>query len=61
MADEVMQELWKTKDNIARECDYSFEKLLMRIHNQEKEHGNTVAPHGRREESGHGVSLEGDH
>ena len=36
MTDEIMREVWATKDRIARECRYKIDSLAARLRKQEK-------------------------
>ena len=31
MKDEILEELWKTKDDIAKECNYDIQKLFQNL------------------------------
>jgi hypothetical protein len=42
MVNEILQEVWDIKDQIARECDYDVDKLVERIHMAENRHANRV-------------------
>ena len=37
MKNEILQELWKIKDQVAVECDYDIEKLAKKLRAKEKE------------------------
>ncbi len=41
MKDPILQELWKTKDKIAKECGYNIDKLAKRLEEKEKKEGST--------------------
>ena len=36
MSDEIIQEIWKIKDEIAKECGYNLEQLVSRLRQKEK-------------------------
>ena len=36
MSDEIIQEIWKIKDEIAKECSYNLEQLVARLRQKEK-------------------------
>jgi len=36
MKDPIIQELWKTKDKIAKDCGYNIDKLAKRLEEKEK-------------------------
>ena len=42
MKDPVIEELWKTKDVIAKECDNDITKLAAMIKDKEKAHKNLI-------------------
>jgi len=35
MKDEILEELWKTKDDIAKECNYDIQKLFQNLKNKQ--------------------------
>ena len=37
MKNEILQELWKIKDQVAIECDYDIEKLARKLRAKERE------------------------
>ena len=42
MKNEILEELWKIKDQLAKENDYDIEKLVKRLRAKEKAEGNVV-------------------
>jgi hypothetical protein len=42
MADEIMSELWKIKDDIAREYGYNLDALVAHLRSAESRPGRTV-------------------
>ena len=42
MKNEILEELWKVKDQVANECGYDIEKLAKKLRTKEKEGAATV-------------------
>ncbi|MGR3178225.1 MAG: hypothetical protein ACUZ8E_09235 [Candidatus Anammoxibacter sp.] len=42
MKNEILQELWKIKDQVAFECDYDIKKLAIKLRAKEKESKTSV-------------------
>ena len=42
MKNPILEELWKVKDEIARECDYDLNKLADHLRQKQKEGKNKV-------------------
>ena len=36
MTDEIIRELWKVKDDMARECNYDIETLVKSLHGKKQ-------------------------
>ena len=56
MADEIIEELWRIKDGMAREHGYDIKRLAAHFRRREREGGRQVlglrAKRGSREDSG---------
>ena len=61
MADEIIEELWRIKDDMAREHGYDIKRLAAYFQRREREGGRQVlglrGERGSREESG---SVQGE-
>ncbi len=42
MKNEILEELWKVKDQLAEDCGYDIEKLVKGLRAKEKTEGNVV-------------------
>ncbi len=42
MKNEILEELWKVKDQLAEDCGYDIEKLVKGLRAKEKTKGNIV-------------------
>lgn len=42
MKNPILEELWKAKDEIARQCDYDLNKLCDRLRRMQQQGGNRV-------------------
>ncbi len=46
MADEIIQELWRIKDEIAREYDYDLDALVAHLRDKSRKSGHSTADLG---------------
>ena len=60
MSDEVIEELWRIKDEMAREYGYDVARLAADLQGRQGEDGHRIVDlHARREAREHGVSARG--